>query len=60
MKSKIYADEQKKPWCLWTENYLKRGVIHVIKRVEKKLQNQIQLKLTPWQFLSVARNSYTM
>lgn len=38
MKSKIYADEQKKPWCLWTENYLKRGVIHVIKQVEKPLK----------------------
>lgn len=38
MKSKIYADEQKKPWCLWTENYLKRGVIHVIKQVAKNLK----------------------
>lgn len=40
MKSKIiiYADEQKKPRCLWTENYLKRGVIHVIKQVEKTLK----------------------
>lgn len=38
MKSKIYADEQKKPRCLWTENYLKRGVIHVIKQVAKNLK----------------------